>query len=140
MQTLKRKREIDYNEALEVEIKLKSVIENQFNIKLNYTHRYHIFDYATETNEIYVELKNRKCNSNTYPSVLIGQNKIREAEKLKLENKTIYFVFKYLDCIKYWKFDKIEDSWLGVGHRQDRGIYESSPAVFIPHNILSDFI
>ena len=140
MNILKRKREIDYLEALEIEINLKSIIENQFNVKLILTSRYHIFDYVTECNNIYVELKNRNCNSNKYQSVLIGENKIKEAIKLKSENKTIYFVFKFIDCIKFWKFDEIEESWIGCGYRNDRGIFESSPAVYIPHNILSEFI
>ena len=139
MNILKRKREIDYLEALEIEINLKSIIENQFNVKLILTSRYHIFDYVTECNNIYVELKNRNCNSNKYQSVLIGENKIKEAIKLKSENKTIYFVFKYLDCIKFWMFDKIEESWIGCGYRNDRGIFESSPAVYLPNHILSEF-
>ena len=84
-------------------------------------------------------MKNRSCTSTAYHTTLIGVNKIKEAERLTNNKKTIYFVFQYLDCIKFWQYDKIDDSWTGWGVRRDRGILETSPAVYLPNSILTKF-
>ena len=139
MMLLKKQIEKDYCEAEKIEIQLKDIIEKQFNIKLICTDRYNLFDYVSECNNIYIELKNRSCKSTTYNSTLIGANKIKEAERLLNNGKTIYFVFRYLDCIKFWIYDKTDDSWAGWGVRKDRGILETSQALYIPNRLLRKF-
>ena len=60
---------------------------------------------------------------------MIGCNKLIEAQnKIKnMPNLKIYFVFRFIDCLTYWKFDeeKMKKLQIKEGGRSDRGKKEN---------------
>jgi len=64
---------------------------------------YSIMDYTNASNSLYVELKTRRINHDSYPTALIGANKIEFCNDPK---KDYYFVFCYSDGIYYIKYDE----------------------------------
>ena len=61
--------------------------------------QFELFDY--ESDEYLIELKTRRCKSNTYPDTMIPKNKI---DFCKTSNKTIYFFFQFIDGMFFWKY------------------------------------
>ena len=92
------------------------------------TARYAIFDY--ENDNLQIELKNRRVNFSTYPSMMMGLNKLKKAEETKDKKKSI-FLFNFKDGLYYWEYDKNQYD-LGWGGRNDRGIDERKTTAFIP--------
>lgn len=64
---------------------------------------YAVMDYTNNTNTLYVELKTRRIRHDSYPTALIGANKIAFCSD---PSKSYYFVFCYSDGIYYIKYDK----------------------------------
>ena len=98
------------------------------------TKRYNQFDY--ESDNYYFELKSRRCLKETYPTTMIGLNKL---EKYKTLNKQVILCFSYIDkdCwYEYYPNDSIE---IKRGGRKDRGLYEYGQYAYIPIELLNDF-
>ena len=74
---------------------------------------YSVMDYTNDIKTIYVELKTRRINHDTYPTALIGANKI---EFCSDPSKAYYFVFCYSDGIYYIKYN---DSLFNTFQRSD---------------------
>lgn len=92
-----------------------------------------IFDYKSDT-ALY-ELKTRTNYKNTYDTTMIGYNKVETA---LARGKDAYFVFKFVDCICYIKYERelfttFETKFSG---RYDRGIAELKHYLYIPVNLL----
>ena len=119
------------------EIKVKPIIEEYFNIKINHTPLYHEYDFISEDCICYFELKGRNVKHNQYPDTMIGYNKIVKIKELNEKSK-IYFVFKFTDGIYYCRYNKKvkNNSVIKKGGRCDRGRPEYKQYLFIPINLL----
>ena len=63
-------------------------------VKLDY---YNIFDFYNEQENVYIELKSRHCQVNTYTSTMVGMNKINKAKILSRKKCNIYFFFLFYE-------------------------------------------
>jgi len=114
--------------GLSNEVLLKTSIERVTG-PLKFTGVYHVFDYFNDKS--FVELKSRNCKSNTYPTTMVGMNKITFLKKNL--DKEYYFFFKFEDGLFYWKYcEKIVDFDIKVGGRYDRGRPELNKYLYIP--------
>ena len=110
-------------------------------IKLGY---YDTFDFYNEEHQLYIEIKARRCQINTYESTMIGMNKINKAKILTRKNNNVYFCFyftktDYTQCdLYYWKFEllDIDKCESRTGGRVDRGKNEIKKYFYIPTNLL----
>lgn len=126
---------IDIAYGLASEKEMYKVIKNRFDKSLKRTtDKYALFDYESSTAK--VELKSRKNTRDKYPTTMIGMNKIIECTR-KPQFK-YYFVFRFTDCVCYWKFSvkKYQSYVQSGGGRCDRGYDESSIYLYIPINEL----
>lgn len=112
-------------------------ISKVLNISLNkIKDDYATFDY--EGDGVKVELKSRRNYKYTYPTTMIGINKINEAS---VDEKTnYYFCFSFTDKLCYIKYDKERFNKYprNIGGRTDRGKIEMKEYVFIPVRDLID--
>ena len=80
---------------------------------------------------VFIELKSRKCSSNQYNSTLIGSNKITNGEYENNNNKLIYYFFNFKDKLMFWKYQPN----IKFNQRLLYGKWNSE----IPFDILNDF-
>ena len=120
------------------------ILQQHFNfplIKLDY---YNAFDFYNEKECVYIELKSRRCQIDTYNSTMIGMNKINKAKILARKNNSVYFFFyftksDYSECdLYYWKFNLIDFDKCECkkGGRVDRGKSEIKKYCYIPISLL----
>lgn len=111
------------------ENKIKSIIEKNFNLSILKTDNLHPFDFQSDN--IYFEVKSRRCIKNQYLDTMIGYNKIKWLK----ENNFIdaYFIFVFEDGNYYHKYinDDINCS-IRIGGRWDRGKVEKKLYYYIP--------
>ena len=103
---------------------LKETFENSLEKTKN---KYCRYDFEGET--ILIELKSRRCQSNTYPTTMIGNNKLQMAKK---QSKDVYFCFGFTDGLFYHKFENDNEYHIEKGGRYDRGKAEVNDYVYIP--------
>ena len=98
----------EYSIGLKTEREILKILNDKKTKVFKMTSQYHTFDYVDEDELIYVELKSRRCTSRTFNTSIISDHKIQVAKKLKKEDKNhkIYFIFKFLDCIKCIKYNR----------------------------------
>ena len=65
--------------------------------------RYAPFDYSDEAKTIYVELKTRRINHDTYPTTIIGANKVEQCND---PTKQYWFAYCYQDGIYVIQYNK----------------------------------
>ena len=101
---------------------------------LKQNNQFDLFDY--ESDEYLVELKTRRCKSNTYPDTMIPINKI---DFCKTSTKTIYFFFQFIDGLFFWEFNAAQLPLLrfDTGGRCDRAKNEIKKYAYIPFKILT---
>ena len=97
---------------------------------------YHPYDFVC--GDTYFELKTRRCRKNTYPTTMVGFNKIKEAQNSPMNE--YYFVFKFNDGVYYWKFDPTKTYNPCVGGRCDRGKPEYKDYYYLPIEELTEII
>jgi hypothetical protein len=85
------------------------------------------YDYNSDN--IIIELKKRNFDSNKYPDLMIGLNKIEKAKKAK---KDIYFVIDMEDGLFSYKFNADDKLNYRSGGRRDRKVNEFKPYCYIP--------
>ena len=110
-------------------------------IKLDY---YNPFDFYNEK-DLYIELKARRCQINTYESTMVGMNKINKAKILTRKNNNVYFCFYFTktdfsECdLYYWKFNitEFDKCEFKTGGRIDRGKSEIKKYCYIPISLLT---
>ena len=120
----------EYAFGNKAEIELEKLMYDTFGVIRN-KNKYEVFDY--ESNETLVELKTRRCKSNSFTDTMINASKIEEANKT---NKECYFVFKFLDGVYYWRFNKDIKLRSDINGRTDRGRDEKKLFYYIPNNLL----
>ena len=137
--------QIDENYGEQAEKKAIIILQQHFNfplIKLDY---YNAFDFYNETERVYIELKSRRCQINTYESTIVGMNKINKAKILARKNNNVYFCFyftktDYSECdLYFWKFNLIDydKCEFKAGGRVDRGKSEIKKYCYIPISLLT---
>lgn len=131
-------KEKDYMKSIINEKSLKVTFEDYFKCKLNFTDRYDLFDYISDDKQIYIELKERTCSSTKYDTLMMGMNKINKSIELIANNKKVYYVFKFTDCIMYYDFTEFNKKWVKDGGRTDRIIseFKKNGYYYIPSNLL----
>ena len=110
-------------------------------VKLDY---YNIFDFYNEEQKLFIELKSRNCQINTYTSTMVGMNKINRSKILDKRNFSVYFFFyftnsNYSECdLYYWKFDldQLDKLIYKSGGRIDRCKNEIKKYAYIPISLL----
>ena len=95
--------------------------------KLNKTAPFHSYDFYNDT--YFVELKSRRCNKNTYPTTMVGYNKIKKATD---PTKTYLFCFKFYDGLFYHIYNPKVIYEIKKGGRWDRNCLEISDYLYIP--------
>jgi len=117
-----------------MESKLKSSIE-KITGSLIQTQEFHPYDYKNISSTIFVELKCRNCFKNTYPTTMIGMNKIAKIKPENDRTSEYYFFFNFHDGLYYWKYCN-NDFDIKIAGRYDRGNPELNKYLFIPINNL----
>jgi hypothetical protein len=139
MSTYKQKFNKDYKFGIDQEIKIKSIIETAFKIKVNKTNSmYNPYDYYCESNKTFYELKSRNNTYDAYPTTMLGMNKLNFRMDL-LDDKKFVFLFNFTDGLYYINYEKTLFDTFEVmrGGRWDRGKEEIKDYLFIPINHLN---
>lgn len=108
---------------------LKKTFENSLEKTKN---KYCRYDFEGDTTLI--ELKSRRCKSDTYPTTMIGFNKLQMAKR---QSKDVYFCFGFTDGLFFHKVENDNDYHIQKGGRWDRGKAEINNYVYIPINQLT---
>ena len=119
----------DFETGIFSENEILPIIRNHFSENIEkIQNKYAVMDFESESS--FIELKTRACWSHTYPDTMIGMNKIKFA---KYCEKNVYFLFRFIDGIFYWKYDKNnKDQFrVGTGGRSDRGRSEYASYAYI---------
>ena len=127
----------DYKFGNESEIYLLDKINKHFNTTLQHTSKWCSWDYNND--DYLMELKTRRCNHNTYPTTMIGMNKI---DILLKRVETTILLFNFKDGLYFFTLDNdtIKDCETNQnGGRADRGCneYKSSGYCYIPFTLLT---
>ena len=136
--------EIDKNYGDECEKIVIVKLQNFFNNTLTKLDYYDNFDFIDDKQEIYIELKSRRCKINTYDTTMVGMNKINIAKILTRKKKNVYsyFYFTNIDYsaseLYYWKYNTIELDQVIFkdGGRVDRQKREIKKYAYIPISLL----
>lgn len=108
-------------------------IREKYGDDIKKTKQYDIFDFNND--DIQIELKNRRCYSYSYPSMMIGLNKLIKAEKS--ERRSV-FLWNLKDGLYCWNFNKKEYK-TAFGGRKDRGLDERKIVAFIDMKYIKPF-
>ena len=119
----------DHSFGFKNEVLLKESIETVTG-PLNQLSRWSPFDYSND--HCFVELKSRNCMLSTYPTTMVGMNKIKECTGAF----DYYFFFKFTDGLFYWKYSPNKHI-VRTGGRCDRGRDEIRDYLYIPVNDLT---
>ena len=130
-------RQSDLALGLQSEHSNLNTLQNFLSTTLNHNGHYSVFDFSDPTKTIHVELKTRRVAHNTYPTAIVGANKVDWCDD---PSKEYWFAFCYTDgiyAIKYQKalFDSFQRSQFSRGARPDANDNEST-VVLIPHQNL----
>ena len=118
----------DYKFGIQQEKTLLPTLKKTFENSLEKTkNKYCLYDFEGDT--ILIELKSRRCKSDTYSTTMIGHNKLQMAKR---QSKDVYFCFGFTDGLFYHKFENDNEYHIEKGGRWDRGKAEISNYVFIP--------
>ena len=118
--------DVHYGEKCEKIMIIK--LQEHFNDKLTKVRYYDNFDFIDDKQEIYIELRSRRCKIDTYDTTMVGINKINMAKILRRKEKHMYFFFYFTDInycdteIYYWKYniDECDKLIFKNGRRKDR--------------------
>ena len=136
--------QIDIDYGANCEKKAIIILQEYFKIPLVKLDYYNIFDFYNEEQKLFIELKSRNCQINTYTSTMVGMNKINRSKILDKRNFSVYFFFyftnsNYSECdLYYWKFnvDELDKLIYKNGGRIDRGKNEIKKYAYIPITLL----
>ena len=111
---------------------LHALIRQRYGDDCKRTGKWDTFDFMSPTHQI--EVKNRRILYLQYPTVMIGYNKLRQAERTK-DTMVTYFIWKFLNGTYEWKYDP-KDYSVSEGGRCDRGSDERKDCGFIDMRLL----
>ena len=95
---------------------VKDFYESKYGITLVKTPEDHPMDF--ESNGCFYEVKSRNCFSHTYPTTMIGTNKLNFARGSR---RKVFFIFCFKDGIFCYEFNKDHIFPSKEGGRNDRG-------------------
>tara|TARA_R110002072_G_scaffold192291_1_gene349302 strand:+ start:1315 stop:1719 length:405 start_codon:yes stop_codon:yes gene_type:complete len=127
----------DYKFGSDNETKILEEINKYFDTTLIQTSKWCSWDY--ENKDYLMELKTRRCNHNSYPTTMIGMNKIDKL--LKREEKKV-LLFNFKDGLYFFTLDDdtIKECEINQnGGRSDRGTneYKNNGYCYIPFRLLT---
>ncbi len=115
----------------EGELYVKEVLEKYLGEKLDKTEPWHNYDLKGEN--LYIEIKTRRCKSNKYKSLYFSKAKYDFIKKNP--NYSYKFVYNLYDGIYLWNYNEA-DIFFSVGGRTDRGKNEIKTLCNIPTKLL----
>lgn len=118
----------DYNFGKKGEKETLPILNKFFNTEMVEQSRYAPFDFICKNNTIFFELKTRKCCHNTYQTLWINYDKVRQAKEGLRNNpdRKYYFAFNLYDGIWYIQYDEEVFSKFKEGsfQRRDRDVLQ----------------
>jgi len=118
----------DYRYGLTKENETLKDLKKKFGDNIEKTKgKFNRFDFTN--GETLIELKSRRCYSNTYPDTMVGLNKYMYA--MKNRDKEIIFCFNFNDGLFYHTFNPSLMYDMRKGGRTDRGKEELKDYFFI---------
>ena len=131
-------RSIDIQFGAQAEIEIISDLRIIFNDEtITKTPKiYDSFDFIGENK--YIELKTRRCSSNTYTTSIIGMNKFNNID---ITNYDYYLVFKFTNNIMYCRYEPNDFKEFEKKEitRRDRGCIERGLYYCVPISYLKEF-
>lgn len=115
--------------GLKGEMKVKEFMENFLDIELEYTEHFHPYDLFCKEENLYIEVKTRRCRHNKYKTLFFSKAKLDFINK-NPSNEYI-FIYNLIDGLYLWKFN-INELFLSMGGRTDRGCNEVKKLCNIP--------
>jgi hypothetical protein len=113
--------------GLSKEVEQEKFITDRYGMLRKNSH-YDTIDW--ENDEVLVEIKNRKCNYNTYATTMVGLNKIIYGME---DKRDCYFLFGFEDgSLWEWKLDKSKEY---VGRTHDKFVGNGSYSTFNPKKL-----
>ena len=91
-----QKYEKDLKFGLTNEKKKLDFLNEYFDTDLDMTTRYNLFDFVNS--KYLIELKTRRTASKTYPTLMMGQNKINYGKEV-MDKKDVWFIFEFTDGV-----------------------------------------
>lgn len=132
------KQQADISFGTQNEVDCLPLFRNKWDTKLCRTNTYSYVDYISP--KTYVEIKSRRCNHNTYETIMIGKNKVEFCLK---SHRSCYLVWKFEDGIYYWKVNRkdLDDGnvFYAMGGRNDRGVDERKEVAYVKRELLQAF-
>ena len=116
------------------EKRVKEFMEDFLDIKLEYTEEFHPYDLFCEKENLYIEVKTRRCRHDKHKTLFFSKAKLDFINKHP-SNKYI-FVYNLLDGLYLWNFNK-DEVFLSMGGRTDRGYNEIKTLCNIPVKYLT---
>lgn len=88
--------------------------------------QYAIIDFFSNKYKVKAEVKGRRNTHQYYPTTMIGENKIKEAERLLSNGWEVFFLFDFTDKLCYFKISELKNlrSTLKMGGTYRRGLRE----------------
>ena len=128
---------MDYDDSKSVN-KIAKILQKNYSCENGYvlnfqrTDNFSSFDLIDYKSQMVVEVKQRQIYSYTYPSTMIGYNKIIKARDYLKKGFIVFFVFDFLDGVFFYQFGEDEsDLSIDLGGRTDRGVSEIKNYAYI---------
>tara|TARA_R110000824_G_scaffold203240_6_gene387652 strand:- start:913 stop:1329 length:417 start_codon:yes stop_codon:yes gene_type:complete len=106
MTTKRKQSDIDREFGLKSERELKDIIGAFLGTKLEKLDYFNAFDYIGDN--VVVELKTRRNKKNTYPTTLVGANKIIEGKAHINNGYRVFYMFRFTDGIYFIEQNDID--------------------------------
>jgi hypothetical protein len=115
--------------GLKGEKRVKEFLDDEWKIELEYTDEFHPFDLYYKKQNLYIEVKTRRCKHNKYKTLYFSKAKLDYINQNPSNN--YMFVYNLNDGLYLWKFN-INQLFLSMGGRTDRGKNEVKYLCNIP--------
>jgi len=132
-----RYNESEYQYGLRMEKIHHPIFNNIFNKKFIDTDKWCEYDFYKD--DVYIELKSRKCKKDTFPTTIIGMSKIEKYKEIlrKKPDCKIYIFINFLGDLHYWLFNPENNYDITNITRKDRKHLPGVPHLNIPKDDLT---
>ena len=126
-----RYNESEYQYGLRMEQIHHPIFNNIFDKVFDETDKWCEYDFIKDN--IYIELKSRKCKKDTFQTTIIGISKIKKYKEILKKNPDakIYIFVNFLGDLQYWLY-KENDYDISYIKRKDRRNLPGVPHLNIP--------
>ena len=100
--------------------------------------KYSRFDAICPISKTLLEVKNRNCNSTTYPTSIFPENKIKSWKK-HFPDYSLFFICCYKNGTYFYQFNDVDELEVSLGGRRDRGKDEIKNYYYIPISLFKKF-